>query len=92
VIGLPGHQLFDSLAVDSGGNICVATIPSGISVISPAGELLEQIEMPDPVTTNICFGGADARTAYVTLSAAGQLVAMPWRVPGLVVNPPFSRR
>jgi gluconolactonase len=92
VIGLPGHQLFDSLAVDSEGNICVATIPSGISVISPAGELLEQIEMPDPVTTNICFGGADARTAYVTLSAAGQLVAMPWRVPGLVVNPPFSRR
>src|SRR5262249_37243900 len=34
--GLPGMQLFDSLGVDSAGNICVATLVTGaISVISP---------------------------------------------------------
>ena len=34
VAGLPGYQLFDSLAVDSAGNICVATLfNGGISVI-----------------------------------------------------------
>ena len=87
VIGLPGHQFFDSLAVDSAGNICVATIPTGISVISPAGELIEQIPMPDPVPTNICFGGPDRRTAFVALSSSGRLYRMPWPVPGLDLAP-----
>jgi gluconolactonase len=84
VIGLPGLQRFDSLAVDAVGNICVATLITGcISVISPAGQLLRQVPMGDPVTTNICFGGADLRTAYITLSGTGQLVAMDWPEMGL---------
>jgi gluconolactonase len=33
--------------------------------------------------TNIAFGGADMRTAYVTLSGYGQLVAVDWPRPGL---------
>jgi gluconolactonase len=84
VIGLPGLQRFDSLAVDAAGNICVATLISGcISVISPDGRLLRQVPMGDPVTTNICFGGPDQRSAYITLSGTGQLVAMDWPEPGL---------
>ena len=39
--------------------------------------------MPDPLTTNVCFGGDDLRTAYVTLSATGRLVSTTWPVPGL---------
>jgi gluconolactonase len=39
--------------------------------------------MGDPVTTNICFGGPDLRTAYVTLSGTGKLVAMDWPDVGL---------
>ena len=36
--GFPGFQLLDSLAVDSAGNVCVATIVNGgVSVVSPAG-------------------------------------------------------
>ena len=42
--------------------------------------------MPDPMTTNICFGGPDLRTAYVTLSSIGQLAKTAWDVPGLVLN------
>ncbi len=84
VTGLGGFQRFDSLAVDTAGNICVATLITGcISVIAPDGRLLRQVPMPDPVTTNICFGGADLRTAFVTLSGTGQLVAMDWPEPGL---------
>ena len=84
VTGLGGFQRFDSLAVDAAGNICVATLISGcISVIAPDGRLLRQIPMHDPVTTNICFGGRDLRTAYITLSGTGQLVAMDWPEPGL---------
>ena len=33
--------------------------------------------MPDIYTTNIGFGGADMKTAYITLSSIGRLVAMP---------------
>jgi gluconolactonase len=84
VIGLGGFQRFDSLAVDAGENICVATLITGcISVIAPDGRLVRQVAMPDPVTTNICFGGADLRTAYVTLSGTGQMVAMDWPEAGL---------
>ena len=87
--GLPGVQLFDSLAVDGDGNICVATIglqTAGITVISPQGEVLEQIITGDPLTTNICFGGPDFKTAYITLSGTGRLVSMPWPYKGLKLN------
>ena len=84
VTGLGGFQRFDSLAVDAAGNICVATLITGcVSVIAPDGRLVRQVAMQDPMTTNICFGGPDLRTAYVTLSGTGQLVAMDWPEAGL---------
>jgi gluconolactonase len=42
--------------------------------------------MPDIVTTNICFGGSDLTTAYVTLSSTGKLVSTRWDTPGLPLN------
>jgi gluconolactonase len=63
------------MAVDAQGNLHAATLGVGISVISPDGRLLDQIPMPDPMTTNICFGGLGLRTAYVTLSSTGRVVA-----------------
>ncbi len=81
------YERFDSLAVEASGNICVATlINGGISVISPAGELVAFVPMPDRMTTNICFGGRDLQTAFVTLSQSGRLVAMDWPRPGLRLN------
>ena len=85
----PGWQLLDSLAVDSEGNVCVATLVVGaISVISPKGELIDQIKVPkyDVFVTNICFGGPDLKTAYITASGYGDLYAMEWRCPGLKLN------
>lgn len=82
--GLPGMQLLDSLAVDAEGNVCVATLVNGgITVISPDGQSIEHVPMPDPLTTNICFGGPDLRTAFITLSATGRLVATAWPTAGL---------
>ena len=77
-----GGPLFDSLAVDSSGNICVATIgKGGITVVgSDGGHQL--LPLDDPFTTNICFGGADLRTAFITLSGTGRLVSTTWDVPG----------
>lgn len=82
--GLPGMQLLDSLAIDSQGAVCVATISNGgITRISPDGGKIEHFATPDPLTTNVCFGGEDLRTAYVTLSGTGRLVRFEWPVPGL---------
>ena len=81
--GLPGLQLLDSLAVDSDGNVCVATIVNGgVSVVSPAGELVDFVATGDVITTNICFGGDDLTTAYITLSSTGRLVKTTWPRPG----------
>ncbi len=85
--GLPGYQLFDSLAVDSAGNICIATLMNGgITVVSPDGASVEHIALPDPYVTNICFGGPGTATAYATLSATGRLVSFDWPRPGLRLN------
>lgn len=87
IAGLGGYQMFDSLAVEASGNICVATLIAGcISVIAPDGRLVEQIETGDRLTTNIAFGGPDLRTAYITLSGRGELIAMDWPRPGLPLN------
>jgi len=87
VCGLPGYQRFDSLALDARGNICVATLVTGhITVIAPSGEVLRQVKFPDVYVTNICFGGEDLRTAYVTLSESGRLARMTWPEPGLRLN------
>jgi gluconolactonase len=82
--GLPGLQLLDSLAVDGEGNVCVATIINGgITVISPDGSRVEHVPTGDIITTNICFGGDDLRTAFITVSSSGRLLSMPWPYEGL---------
>ena len=82
-----GFTGFDSMAVDSAGNVCQATLfGGGVSVVSPRGELVDFYEFPDPLVTNICFGGDDMCTAYITLSGSGQLVKMRWPRPGLALN------
>ena len=47
------------------------------------GREVETIPMPDPMPTNIAFGGADMRDAYVTLSTRGILARARWPRPGL---------
>ncbi len=87
ITGLGGYQMFDSLAVEAGGNVCVATLISGcISVIAPDGTLVEQVPTSDRVTTNIAFGGSELKTAYITLSGKGELITMDWPRPGLPLN------
>ena len=86
VAGLAGHQLLDSLALDAAGNICAATIVNGgITIFAPDGSKIEHLPMPDPLTTNICFGGEGLRSAWITLSGTGRLVKTEWDTPGLAL-------
>ena len=88
VCGLPGLQLFDSLAMEANGRVCVATLSfptGGITSIAPDGTY-EQTPFADPLVTNICFGGKDLKAATVCLSATGKLVEAQWPRPGLKLN------
>src|ERR1700722_5213508 len=87
IAGLGGNARFDSLAVLANGDICVATLTTGyITEISPGGDIVRAEKMPDTYPTNICFGGPDMRTAYITLSDSGRLGVMQWAEPGLKMN------
>jgi gluconolactonase len=82
--GATGYQRFDSMALEENGNICVGTlVTGGITVFSPGGEKLEYWEGPEPYCTNICFGGPDRKTAWITTSGYGKLIAVDWPRAGL---------
>ena len=86
VCNLPGYQLLDSLAVEASGKVCVATIINGgITAFDPDGST-EHFAFPDLVTTNICFGGDDMQTAWITCSSTGKLFKARWPRPGLKLN------
>ncbi|MFC1552534.1 SMP-30/gluconolactonase/LRE family protein [Candidatus Latescibacterota bacterium] len=80
---LSGKTLFaeegeDGLTVDAEGNVYITS--SGISVYNSDGEKIETIEVPES-TSNICFGGKDMRTLYIT--AQTSLYAIIMNVRGL---------
>src|SRR5688572_15795019 len=88
VCTLPGFQWLDSLAVEQSGRICVATLwNGGITVFELSGKY-EHVPFTDPVTTNICFGGADMQDAWITCSSTGRLLKVRWPRPGLKL--PFN--
>ena len=84
VANVTGPVGLDSLAVTAAGNICVGTLNKGaISTVTPEGAVTSVPIPSETYVTNIAFGGADLRDAYITLSTLGQLVRMRWDEPGL---------
>jgi gluconolactonase len=64
----------DGMKCDEHGNL-YCTGPGGVWVIGPEGERLGTIETPE-AASNMCFGGPDWRTLYVTASRSVYRVAM----------------
>jgi gluconolactonase len=60
-----GVTIADSMSVDAGGNVYVASF-SGIAVFSPAGTRLGTIATGSQIPTNCAFGGADQKTFFIT--------------------------
>jgi gluconolactonase len=81
----PGEDAIDGIKVDVEGNLLVCG-PGGIWVISPAGERLDLIELPE-APHNLAFGGADGRDLYVT--AMTSVYRLRRDVPGIT---PFTER
>jgi gluconolactonase len=62
--GEPGEDAIDGIKVDRDGNLYVCG-PGGIWVLSPDGERLGLIELPES-PHNLAWGDADGRTLYIT--------------------------
>ena len=56
----------DGMTIDSKGNIYLTG--RGVTVFNPAGEQIEQIPVEANWTANVCFGGKDMKTLFITAS------------------------
>jgi len=75
---------FDGMRCDVDGNLYITRYGKGTVVkLSPQGEVLREITLPGKRLSNICFGGPDGRTAYVTEVDLGRLVTFRVDKPGL---------
>jgi gluconolactonase len=84
VNAFPGLAYFDSLGVQADGGVCVATIlEGGITTMWPGKKKIRHTAIADPLVTNICWGGKAMKTAYITASGTGRLLAANWPQPGL---------
>ncbi len=73
----PNGSAGDGLCFDTDGRAYVAaTVDHGIRVLEPDGTEVDFLEIGGSgITTNCCFGGADARTLFATDGIPGQIVA-----------------
>lgn len=85
VADFPRRRFLDSLGMEADGTIAVAGLfdEPGIYRVDPATGAQRAVPFPDVMPTNIAFGGADMRTAYVTLTTTNRLVRLRWDAPGL---------
>jgi gluconolactonase len=64
----------DGLRCDIKGNIYQARFGKGtVAKVSPDGKIIKEISLTGKRPTNVCFGGADGRTMYITLQDQGNL-------------------
>jgi len=68
----------DGMTLDAEGNLYLTG--RGVSVFNANGVKIEQIDVPEPWTANVSFGGVDHRTLFITASKG--LYAIRLRVAG----------
>ena len=56
----------DGMTIDDQGNIYLTG--RGVTVFNPKGEQIEQIQISAGWTANVCFGGKDMQTLFITAS------------------------
>lgn len=68
----------DGMTIDADGNLYLTG--RGVIVFNKEGVKIEQIDVPERWTANVCFGGRDKRTLFITASEG--LYAVKLRVKG----------
>lgn len=79
----PDHG-FDGMRCDVDGNLYITRHGKGtVVVMTPAGKELHEIDVLGKQPSNLCFGGPDGRTVYVTEVEHTRLVQFRTDKPGL---------
>ncbi|MEQ8790315.1 MAG: SMP-30/gluconolactonase/LRE family protein [Pirellulaceae bacterium] len=79
----PDHG-FDGMRCDADGNLYITRYGKGTVVkMSPKGKILQEIDVLGMRPSNLCFGGPDGRTVYVTEVEHTRLVRFRVDQPGL---------
>ncbi len=60
----------DGMTIDENGDLvlCATGRTNGVSIFNPAGKLIDHIDVPESWSANVCFGGPDRRTLFITAS------------------------
>jgi gluconolactonase len=87
LIGLRLESGLDGMAFDADGRLLIAGCGSGtIYVLAPdLTGVQDTLVCEEPALTNLCFGGEDFKTLFVTQAASGSVAAIRWPVPGMVL-------
>lgn len=79
----PDHG-FDGMRCDVDGNLYITRYGKGtVAVLSPKGEIVREIDVLGKAPSNLCFGGLDGKTVYVTEVTHQRLVSFRVDRPGL---------
>ncbi len=62
----------DGMTIDENGDLvmCATGPRNGVSIFNPSGKLIGHIDVPEPWSANVCFGGKDRRTLFITASTS----------------------
>lgn len=75
---------FDGMRCDADGNLYITRYGKGTVIkMTPTGEVLKEIDVLGARPSNLCFGGPDGRTVYVTEVEHCRLVQFRVDRPGL---------
>jgi len=69
----------DGMTIDSEGNVYLTG--KGVTVFDKAGKRIDHIDVPEDWSANVCFGGKDRKTLFITASRG--LYAVKMRVKGV---------
>jgi gluconolactonase len=58
------------MTIDAKGNLylCANGRTNGVTVVDKAGKQIDHIDVPEPWSANVCFGGPDRKTLFITAS------------------------
>ena len=73
----------DGMRCDIEGNLYITRHGKGtVAKLSPAGEVLLEVQLTGKLCSNIAFGGPDGRTCYVTMADRGNVEVFRADLPG----------
>jgi gluconolactonase len=64
----------DGMTLDSEGNLYLTG--KGVPVFDKTGQKIEQIDVPEPWSANVCIGGKERKTLFITASKGFYAIAL----------------